>query len=457
MDRQKMAHRRRSLRRIVIVTSLMVGCTQLRVTPAVAQVEGLGFKVGNKSRLHTNLDISASFDSNSNRASDRPETAANELDGVEDVRLLVRPSISLEVPGQSVRFQFGLGTTISQYMGAGGARPADTEFGLDGKISLRLGSKQSTFAFVFENAPILTPTVLPELGTIGADERLFSAFSDMGRLYFTLRPGGGALEFDVGYKNQFVIYTRSNDGDELANGSPDDTFLHTGFLEARLRFLPKTAALLYAEFGALDAFNPDDGRRVTTLESNPFNVALGLKGQVTRSISAELRVGYGETLVWDNMSGRFGQTSPANQRTVIGLASATWQTTRTSQLSLAYQRNVQPTVALSSFISDALRFRSTWNIDRLILGAYIEGQLRDFGAQEDAESVVPGETPNREPSAVLVLGGLRADYYFLTWLYGSLNYRVIIQMSNDEDRSLALPQLGDFERHQVFATAGIRY
>jgi hypothetical protein len=238
-------------------------------------------------------------------------------------------------------------------------------------------------------------------------------------------------------------------------------------LESRLEFLPKTALIFYADFGIFDPANPVEGRGVSTLGSNPFSVLVGLIGQVTRTLSAEVRAGYGETLVWnrtpDGELQRFEETARTNQRTVIGLASLTWRFLRTANLSLTYQRSIQPTVALSSLIADAVRFRVNWGIDRLVLGAYAEGQLREFGFQVDTTD--PGEEPTqdveREPFAVLAFGGVKAEYYFLDWLVGGLNYRIMYQSSNDEDRQTpggtVLPALGEFTRHQVFALVSARY
>ena len=423
---------------------LLVGVLLAWSQTGFAQVNTLGFRVGEKSKLHTNLDIATAFDSNSLRREDIEGTPTDETEGVEDVRLLIRPSIELEVPGRSFEFKFGLGASITQFLGTGSSARDETLFGFDSAINLRVGSKESTVAFYLQNNPVLTPTVLPGLGTIGADERLFPAFTDTGRAYLTVRPGGGALEFDVGYANQFIIYTRDDPG------SPDDGFTNTAFVEGRWKFLPKTAALIYADFSSFDPANPSRDT-ATTLDSNPISVMLGLRGKVTRTLSAELRAGYGETLVWERGGSRFSSVDDANQRTVVGLASLTWQVMQTAQVYLAYQRSVLPTVVLSSMITDAIRLRGNWSIDRLVLGAYGEVQFRDFGTQTE------DPTAESEPFATLVFGGARADYYFFDWLMGGLNYRVMLQSSNDEDRAFATPVLGGFDRHQVFAQVGFRY
>lgn len=412
------------------------------LAPAAAdaqQANRLGFNIGEKSKLHLNLDLATMWDSNSLRLDD--------TDGADDYRLVVRPSLEVEVPGTQATLRLGLGATVSHYLGTGAASSDETLVGADGDIYLRLGSLKGPISFTLENSPMLTPTVLPGVGTIAADERLFPAFSDIGRAFITGRPGGGALEIDLGYENQFLIYNR-----DQGYQAPDDTFQHSAFIEGRLKFLPKTAVLLYGDFGWFDPSTPS-GQPQTTLASNPYSVLLGFRGQITRTLSAEIRAGYGETLVW--IDERFGSLAETNQQTVIGLASVTWEPIRTAKVSLAYERSVQPITALSSFISDAIRLRTSWAIDRLVLGLYSELQFRDFGTTPPDTAEATGAA--REPFSTLVLGGARADYYFNDWLVGGLNYRLMIQDSNDESRAGALPQLGGFTRHQAIINLGVHY
>lgn len=444
----KSATERQVLSKVAVMAAALVLTQVSDAASAEAQVNRLGFPVGEKSKLHTNLSVATAYDANPRRREDdRTTPDIDEGEGVDDVRILIRPSIELDVPGQNGAFRLRLGSTISQFLGTGSSAGSETRFGLDANLYLRIGSQRSAVAFIIENSPILTPTVMDELGTIGSDEVLFPALSNVGKAYLTLRPGGGALEFDIGYKNNYVIYLRDQTVD-----APDDGFFHNAFIESRLKFLPKTALVFYGDFGWFDPSNPEQGGPQSTLESNPFSVMVGLIGQITRKLSAEVRVGYAETLAWQRGRGRFSVTSPSNQRTVVGLASVTWDVLRTARVTLSYQRSLQPTIALTSFITDAIRLRGNWNIDRLVLGLYAEAQFRDFGTQETSPSADVAE-----PTASLVFGGARADYYFLDWLVGGLNYRLMIQDSNDSSRGFAVPALGSFERHQVIAQVGVRY
>ncbi len=429
------------------LVSLLAAALSWSLAPSAADAQPtkLGFKVGEKSKLNTSLVVATAFDSNSLRRGTNPITGDDDAQGQEDVRLFVRPGLALDVPGTNASFQLGLGATISQFFGAGDTARSDTLFGLDSRLRLRLGNNKGLITFTLENDPMLTPTVLPEAGTIGADERLFPAFTNQGRAFFTLRPGGGALEFDVGHKNQYIVFTGGEATDQL-----DDGFYNIAFLEARWKFLPKTALALYGDFGAFDPSRT--GAQAPTLESNPYTIQLGLIGQITRTVATELRAGYAETLVWSPGGGRFSELDPGNQRTVVGLASVSWQAMRTLNLSLTYHRSLQPVILLSSFIGDAVRGKVSWGIDRLVLNLHAEYQMRTFGTQR------PGaESQINDPVAHLGFGGASADYYFTDWLVGGLAYRSMIQGSNDGDRTGALFLLGDFDRQQVFARVGVEY
>ena len=431
-------------------------------SPALAQsASRLGFRIGDKSKLHLGLNVASAFDTNPTRLADD--------ESVSDVRLLVRPSFRVDVPGSSGELRLGVGTTLSRFLGTGGRDTGETLFGFDGNVFLRIGSRRSAVMLTVQNTPTLTPTVLPELGSIASDERQFPAFSDQGEIALTLRPGGGALEFDVGYRNQFLIFTEAGGAQPL-----DDSYSNVGFLAARLRFLPKTAVLLEMDFGAFDVDLVDDAQQ-TTFESNPYNIMVGLTGQITRTLEAEVRVGFGETLTWCpqgeqidadgdgtaevTCDGRFDQVDPGlNQRDIIGNVALRWKFLKTAQLSAAYTRSLNGTVLLSSVRNDTFRLTANWNIGRLVLGAYGEAQLRHFGLQtrQNPATTPDGESPTN-PQATLIIGGARADYYFKDWLVGGLNWRLMDQSSNDEGRPNQRPLLGAFLRQQIFANVGVQY
>src|SRR5207248_4456655 len=133
-----------------------------------------------------------------------------------------------------------------------------------------------------------------------------------GSAVVSLRPGGGALNIDVGYQNRLSFYDNSFLGASQ---------LHGGLIDARLRFLPRTALAFHGDFSA---FKPNDqsNQHTPTEVSTPYNVWLGLIGQVTPHIATNLQVGFGDALTWSN--GFFSSVSSDNRRTIIGTAELTY-------------------------------------------------------------------------------------------------------------------------------------
>lgn len=441
------ATKRSATRRFTVGWLGLAGALLLGAPVAEAQQNKsrTGFRIGEKSKLHLGIDLASSYDTNSRR---RPDAeAANS----QDVRLLVRPSFEIDVPGTSAAFRIGAGTTFTRFLGVESNADGESLFGFHGDLYLRLGSRKAPVMLTVENTPILTPTVMPDAATISTDERLFRAFTDSGKAFVTLRPGGGALEFDLGYANSYILYIRTEET------APDDGFSHVGFLEARWKFLPKTAMLFKADFGWFEPANPNGN--LSTKPSNPFNATVGIIGQITRTISAELRAGYGETLTW-NTEERFSETHPGlNQRDLIGTAAVTWQILKTAKWTLAYQRALQPIVALSSMRSDSIRTRLNWGIGQLVLEGYFEYQFRHFGRAETADPADADGLQDQATEGSLMFGGARADYYFTDWLTGGLSYRVMVQDDFNDTvvNSNDAPQLGDFDRHQAWVTVGVHY
>src|SRR5262245_57374617 len=90
--------------------------------PSFAQIEGggaaeggatTGIPIGEKSRIHTELTLGVAFDSNVQR--NDPDLVDRDPDG----RLLIRPGIGVDVPGQSLRLGFATHASINYFFGVG--------------------------------------------------------------------------------------------------------------------------------------------------------------------------------------------------------------------------------------------------------------------------------------------------------------------------------------------------
>lgn len=404
-----------------VVLSFLASCVSSAPVLA-APSSTLGFPLGEKSRVHTNLDMSVAFDSNPARFQD---TGAGSV--VSDWRGLVRPGLLVDVPGTSLAFNLRGQLSINQFFGVNGA--SDTTFGGDVGLGFSAGSGKSAVQLKVEDALVRTPTYLDEPGAVASDEVRFKEWANKGAVRLTLRPGGGALEFGIGYDNTLSFY------DALTYSQR-----HGAVLEARYKFLPKTALFIHLDGSA---FVPEkDGSN--SLDATPIRATLGAIGQVTSKIAAHLEVGYGDSLTWTN--GLFkGDVSPNNQRTVVGAADVTYTVNDASNISLGYERLVTPVIYLQNYVADTIRLKMVLGLfGRLVFSGYAAYEFRGFGGA--------GTAP-QDLGAQVLTGDARVEYWFFEFLMAGLNYRIIRQAADDTVN----PLLEDYTRHLAFLNVGLRY
>ena len=426
-----------------------------------------GFPIGEKSRIHTNLDVGVAFDSNPARAGGTTTVdlsdAAREIAGpdeIGDVKLQVRPELLVDVPGRSFSMSAGAKFSLEQFFGIDDKGDSSTKFGGDFRLGLTAGGDDSTFGLEVYNALARTPTFfdgdvigdfesgqtpgdfargtsVPQGGASqfvdGADTVRHAFWSNRGRLNVVIRPGGGALEFRLGYINAVTIY----------DGLPDDQSHGIG-LEAKLRFLPRTAALFAADFNFYDvtndeAANPDPTDRA---KANPYSVSLGLQGQLTEQLSAIARVGFGDALTWKRGEDFFGEADPDVQRTVIARLLLTWAFDAQKNIWLGYDRAVVSSPLVRSFVTNAIHLGTTIGIgEKFTFRLAGELDLRDYATERT--------------SAMRLRGDARIEYWFFDYLKASLIYQIGWQDGeNAHDGVLAV---NDYTKHVAMVVVGFRY
>ncbi len=385
-----------------------------------------GVKLGDKSRLHAKLDLSTIYDTNAFRQNDDENVSDN-------WRLLINPGLLLDIPGNSFALQWRGDMSITQFLDD---IPPDagesTRVGGSTGLRLRAGSEKSTVGFTLANSLTRTPVYLSEPSAITADEVRFPQWLNRGEARVIVRPGGRALELDFGYRNFVSIY------DELP-----DSHSHLGLFEARWKFLPKTMVLFTTDFG----YFANEGAREGN-DATPLNIQVGLIGQLTARLSTDLRVGYGNSLVWDNDE-LFGTTAEGSQDTPTVSAFLTYQAGDRLAITGGYERTVTPLILFDSFINDAFRLSASLGIDRFVGRVFGSYSLRNYGLNERFAEVG--------------LVGVSLDYYVLKFLVVGAQYRLTVQGSDDDEQDQAdigtpeNPFVGDFTRHQVVFTVGIEY
>lgn len=398
--------------------------------PVFAQQGGAttGFPIGEKSRIHTELSVGAAYDSNPLR-NDADLGQQPDPDG----KLLVRPGLVVAVPGSSVRFGLGAHASFFQYFGLSDSPSRkNSQIGADANLDFALGSKSSVVGFSLSDTFVRTPSYFDQVGTVGADEVKLKQWANNGIARLTLRPGGGALEFDLGYTNTLNLY------DDL-----DQSMQHGAVFETRYKFLPKTAAVFHADFTVFDVLGDFENPNVPTNPSTPYNITLGLVGQLTSRISVDLAAGFGDSLTWQG--DLFSQLSDDNRRTFIANAAGRYEFSEGSFVGVGYSRRIIPIIQLDNYIADAAKANLQLGFGRLVVGLLAAYEHRNYA------------TDSR--NANLFIGDARIAYWFFDFLSASVNYRVLLQAADENAAAGAGASifLEDYVRHQAFLNINLRY
>lgn len=392
-----------------------------------------GVKLGEKSRLHAKLDLSTLLDYNAFREADD--------EAEENWRLLVRPGLRLDVPGPQFSFNAAADLTLTQFLNDLAGNRDETQVGGSVGLGLEAGSDRSAVAFSLEDRLIRTPVFLAEPETVAADEIRFQQWQNVGEARVTVRPGGRALELDFGYENQLSIF------EELP-----DSHQHLGLFDIKWKFLPKTALLFTSKFGV---FVNEAGQDAP--DATPLNIQTGLIGQLTPRFLVELRVGYGNSLVWTN-DDLFGTQTAGSQDSPTGAARITYRPSNQASVTLGYERSVRPLILFDSVIEDAIQLRSQLGIDRFVAQLFTSFSFRNFG-DTSGDSTDPNVAPDDSRNAQLLTGGVSLDYYVLRYLLVGAQYRIFWQDADDSEAGTSPGEIfiGDFTRHQVAFTVGVTY
>lgn len=398
-------------------------------SPALARPEETrGFPLGEKSRIHTSLDMGVGYDTNS---LSREDTGA-----VEDWKAHFLPAVTIDVPGSSFTFNGRAQLTVEQYFGTQTGQDADTYFGGSIQLGMTAGGAESVVGFELQESLIRTPSFFGAaeegLGALGAEEIGIIQWYNRGQANVVLRPGGGALEFRLGYGNELRLFDEASQAEK-----------HMALFEAKLRFLPKTAAVFNANFGFYSEDAP--GASDAAFRGNPYNISVGLLGQITTSISAIAKVGFGDTLAYNRGEDYFGTTSEANIRSLIATLRLQYTFGNGSNIAIGYDRTVRNAISIGGgYASDSPYAKLELLIgDRFTFGALGRAEFRTFGGTTDE-------------TARVISADVRADYWFFDFLRAGVAYQLL---STDGDVTGPNGDLlrGDATRHQVLLTTGLYY
>jgi hypothetical protein len=408
-------------RRLVMTALLAVGALGLG---SFAWARGEGIKAGS-GRLHFGADLELSFDSNPGYF---PSGAAN---SAFDLMLRARPLFSLDFPSEVVSFQLNGKVGYDYYFGLDNKRTSDLST-VSGDADLKLGiNPNGQFSFFLIDT--FSRSGDPRYTSLAGR---FDRTDNEVKAQFQIKPGGGALMFDLAYAFYLDWFDNTFDTARAVSN-----YAHRAFFSGKWKFLPKTALALDFDADIRRYFGEySDGTR--NPDVNGIRATLGLIGQISPSISIVVKVGYGDSLISSSTY------TGSDYRSVVGQAEMTYQAA-TTMFQLGYSRNFQPVVLFGYFGQDRfyLRFRQQL-AGRFTLSADASLDLLDYG-----QAAAAGVEARFD---YFVSGGAAFEYHLLDWLSLALDYRFQALFSSFQ-QPLAGSGGVDYNQHMVTFRLGLDY
>ena len=212
-------------------TALLYCClfTLLFILPLAVMAQTPGLKVG-EGAIHPRISVGTAYGTNVNRA-------YKDHNPVSDLILNFEPGIAVNIPSKNVKFLLNLAANYARYMGM---KEPDT------KDFSNLSARLLTDVVFFPNGPF---SIVVNDSFVRSDDpasnslnQRFGNFYNRAGLLFDIKPGGGALSFQLGGGFKFLYYDNKNDVDYLNNQT-----VSAGVL-IKWKFFPKTALILSADY-----------------------------------------------------------------------------------------------------------------------------------------------------------------------------------------------------------------
>ncbi|MDF1565596.1 MAG: outer membrane beta-barrel protein [Deltaproteobacteria bacterium] len=377
----------------------------LLVPTGAASAEENGVKVGS-GRLHPSIEIGGEYDS-------RAKVEFGTGDSIGGFLLHLKPALTFDNGSREVAFSLRASGDANIYP----MRQTRnlTYFGGDVDLSLDINPRgtvgvvlEDRFAHSDRNSAV----------AIGSGVR--SIFNEAA-VSLPIRPGGGALEIIPSYALQLEAFMTVL-GETTGVGQPRELnyLSHRPNLQARWRFLPKTAVVLDVLGDYRQYFEPGVGG------SNlwGFYAKAGLSGLITPKLSLVVNAGYGRSFLID----------PA-YNSVIGQAELTFIPNTFTRIKLGYARTFMPVPQLIWFGDNRV-----YGGGSVLLGGRL---LFDFEGSFDLVNYATG----RIDTVIGLDLGLRVR--ITEWMEAGGGYRLDIRGSSDAGSA--------YQRHLVGAMVNLRY
>jgi len=420
--RMSAAHFKRLSVLLIAGLSLLAGVAQAQST-FLGSANGL--KVG-EGRLHPFIDLELHFDS---AAGLFPRNGA--ITGLQPELLAhLRPGLKLELPSDTV--QLDVYGNLDYIYFTGLLTPFDqpaSRLEAEASVAATINPKGTVGLLLQDDLRRGDRTHNPLLG-VG----VLSLYNEA-RALVPIRPGGGALEISpkVAFTVEFFQPAATTTPIPGCTGDPvcDPNVLHgmdylnvQPGLEARWKFLPKTAVVLDATF--------DLRSYVTATAGNPpadlLKASVGLAGLLTPKISVQAKLGWGYDFAGSGAS------------TLLAHLEGTYLLSQTMAFKAGYLRTLQPVPVYGVYGDDRVYGDAKVQLDARL---NLHGTLA-------FDYVSYYRNANRNDTFVTLDVG--PEYQILQWLAVSGSY---LFSAHAAPSSTALGL--NYARHQVFIRVSFQY
>ena len=429
---------------LVTAVLLISSTAQAQFVAPIRYNEGPGIKLTDSLVFHPGLEVEGRYDSNARYGdSSNPFVAvvgAPYLRLVGHLHLATLPPQRLtdgenKVSLPKVAFRLKTAVAYREYFKkeVEHLRAAEVDAGME----LRLFPYSMVTASIFDDFA----RTVPEWTGINVNRN-----TNRGGLKLRIKPGGGRLEFNVGYTFNFDLI------DESKQFAFTNKIGHEIKLTAKWRLLPKTAVFLEATEQIITYLDPTGGSEaikdiktsdlIANSNSSPLRIYLGFSGLITPRFSAMLKVGYA--------NGFYDVNDSYNM--VVGQGEFTFFISPLAKIKGGFEHSFADSFLSNYFVDErAYLGYDHFIINRILLhlsGEYIFRQHEGF----------PATTATQELNYHVVKVDFGLDYKIFEWFYLGVGYNLELR----KQTTAALQQTNgkyynDFNKHQVFGKIGLSY
>jgi hypothetical protein len=389
----------------------------------VSAARGIGIKAG-EGRLHPAIDLDFIFDSNPGYFPSDNNLMAY------DLMLRIRPGINLSFPSSKVSFELNGKVGYDYYFGLDRKATNDLST-VSGDADMRLGfNPDGQVSFFIEDN--FSRTGDPRYTSLAGR---FDRTDNEAKAHLQIKPGGGALMFDVAY-GFFIDWF----DETTPNSAAMSSYGHRIYFSGKWKFLPKTAVTV--DFDSDLRRYPNSASWGKNVDVNAIRAMVGMLGQITPTINLTVKAGYGDSLLPDSYAGD-------DYRSVIGQIEVSYRS-GTTFISAGYTRNFQPVVMFVYFGQDKVYARYRQQLaGKFTIEADLNFSWLTYGDAVQADTAAQGAR-----SDGLVYGGLSFNYHIQDWVEVGLAYATQVRFSD-----WTQPGAGgvDYNKHMFTLHAGVDY